>query len=188
MPRSGEKSGIGGQGGEINRVENVENVEWGVRGRPMVGAAVPCRPHGFGRGDQENVERGFRQDLQDGGNGTSGTTGTSGTVADVASVAVVPCGVLRGRGAGGARPSPSSRSPRPIPCGRQGTAAPTLGTTHGHQNRILSILSKTPPVHIFYIPYAVNPPFLPTPTPRFSPFLDRGDVCYSRFLALFAHL
>ena len=45
MPRSGEKSGIGGQGGEINRVENVENVEWGVRGRPMVGAAVPCRPY-----------------------------------------------------------------------------------------------------------------------------------------------
>ena len=33
----------------------------------MVGAAVPCRPHGIGRGDQENVERGFRQDLQDGG-------------------------------------------------------------------------------------------------------------------------
>ena len=25
----------------------------------MVGAAVPCRPHGIGRGDQENVERGL---------------------------------------------------------------------------------------------------------------------------------
>ena len=35
-------------------------------GRPTVGAAVPCRPHGIGRGDRENVERGFRQDLQDG--------------------------------------------------------------------------------------------------------------------------
>ena len=31
----------------------------GGRGRPMVGAAVPCRPHGIGRGDQENVERGL---------------------------------------------------------------------------------------------------------------------------------
>ena len=49
-----------------NRVENVENVEWGGVDRPMVGAAVPCRPHGFGRGDRENGESGFRQDLQDG--------------------------------------------------------------------------------------------------------------------------
>ena len=75
------------------------------------------------------MERGFRQDLQDGGNGTSGTTGTSGTVADVASVAVVPCGVLRGRGAGGARPSPplpvlhgqyraGGRGLPPLPLGR----------------------------------------------------------------------
>ena len=30
----------------------------GAVGRPTVGAAVPCRPHGVGRGDQENVERG----------------------------------------------------------------------------------------------------------------------------------
>ena len=44
--------------GVINRVENVENVEWGPVGRPMVGAAVPCRPHGVGRGDQEIVEKG----------------------------------------------------------------------------------------------------------------------------------
>ena len=26
-------------------------------GRPTVGAAVPCRPRGFGRGDRENGER-----------------------------------------------------------------------------------------------------------------------------------
>ncbi len=30
---------------------------YGGVGRPMVGAAVPCRPHGFGRGDQEIVEK-----------------------------------------------------------------------------------------------------------------------------------
>ena len=41
------------RGGVINRVENVENVELGTVGRPTVGAAVPCRPHGIGRGDQE---------------------------------------------------------------------------------------------------------------------------------------
>ena len=157
-------------------------------GRPTVGAAVPAARTVLAVEIRRTWRGGLDRIYRIGGNGTSGTTGTPGTVADVASVAVVPCGVLRGRGAGGARPSPSSRSPQPIPCGRQGTAAPTLGTTHGHQNRILLILPKTPPVHIFYIPYAVNPPFLPTPTPRFSPFLDRGDVCYSRFLALFAHL
>ena len=40
----------------VNRVENVEYVErGGDRGpRPTVGAAVPCRPHGFNR--VENVE------------------------------------------------------------------------------------------------------------------------------------
>ena len=26
--------------------------------RPMVGAAVPCRPHGFGRGERGDVESG----------------------------------------------------------------------------------------------------------------------------------
>ena len=41
----------------FNRVENVEDVEGGGRvSPPMVGAAVPCRPHDINR--VENVERG----------------------------------------------------------------------------------------------------------------------------------
>ena len=39
----------------------------GGRGRPTVGAAVPCRPHGIGRGDQENVERGLDRIYRIGG-------------------------------------------------------------------------------------------------------------------------
>ena len=137
MPRSGEKSGIGGQGGEINRVENVENVEWGVRGRPMVGAAVPCRPHGFGRGDQENVERGFRQDCT--GLGEMGHPGQLGHLglsrmsrpSRSSRVASFAAGVLVGHGhppllisatntvraAGDCRPYPwdDTRSPKPNP-------------------------------------------------------------------------
>ena len=51
------RSGDRGEGKVINRVENVENVELGTVGRPTVGAAVPCRPHGIGRRDQEIVEK-----------------------------------------------------------------------------------------------------------------------------------
>ena len=44
----------GGRGGNINRVGNVENVERGGDREPppTVGAAVPCRPHGTGRGER----------------------------------------------------------------------------------------------------------------------------------------